>query len=414
MTELSMEALNSLSREELIALIVQLFAEVRQLRAEVERLKKPPTTSQNSSQPPSRDQKRNLPGGRRHRRRGAKPGHAKAERPWSDHPDQVIEAQVTHCADCGADLQTVPPQAVVRRQVTELPVVQPIVIETRQSQVVCPQCHHRQQGRLPEGLEAGRHFGPRLEATVTYLQHQQHMSYARTQATLHDLFGVGLSEGGQACILERAGQAAQIEAEAIHQQVIQSPVVGSDETGARVDGRTWWQWVFVSSTAIFHVIRSSRGKDVVAEVCGEQRIPTWVCDCWYPQLRAPADRFQLCLAHQIRNLQGLRERCPHLRWAEDLQALFRAAIHVAKRRDQLTERGFRRRVNQLEAQLDQLLQRRVTTKAAQPLLKRYRKYRDALLVFLHDPQVPWHNNACERALRPAVIHTGTALRALQC
>ncbi len=204
--------------------------------------------------------------------------------------------------------------------------------------------------------------------------------------------------------VERAGQAAQIEAEAIRQQVIQSPVVGSDETGARVDGRTWWQWVFVSSTAIFHVIRSSRGKDVVAEVCGEQRIPTWGCDCWYPQLRAPAERFQLCLAHQIRNLQGLRERCPHLRWAEDLQALFRAAIHVAKRRDQLTERGFRWRVNQLEAHLDQLLQRRVTTKAAQPLLKRYRKYRDALLVFLHDPQVPWHNNACERALRPAVIH----------
>ncbi len=57
---------------------MQLFAEVRRLRTEVERLKQPPTTSQNSSQPPSRDQKRNLPGGRRHRRRGAKPGHAKA------------------------------------------------------------------------------------------------------------------------------------------------------------------------------------------------------------------------------------------------------------------------------------------------------------------------------------------------
>ncbi len=55
MTELSPEALGNLSREELIALIVQLFAEVRQWRAEVERLKKPPTTSQNSSHPPSRD-----------------------------------------------------------------------------------------------------------------------------------------------------------------------------------------------------------------------------------------------------------------------------------------------------------------------------------------------------------------------
>jgi transposase len=404
MTELSLEALNSLSREELVALIVQLFAEVRRLQAEVDRLKKPPTTSQNSSQPPSRDQKRNLSSGRRHHRRGAKPGHAKAERPLSDHPDTVMEARVTQCADCGADLRTVVSQALVRRQVVELPVIQPVVIETRQHHVVCPQCHGVQHGPLPSGLEATRHFGPRLEATVTYLQHQQHMSYERTQATLQDLFGVSLSEGGQACILERAGQAAQVEAEAIRQQVVESPVVGSDETGARVDGRTWWQWVFASPHAIYHVIRPSRGRDVIAEVLGDQRIPTWVCDCWSPQLRAPADRFQLCLAHQIRNLQGLVDRCPHLRWAGDLQALFRTAIHLAKRREQLTVVGFQRRVRELERQLEQLLNRRVTTPAAQPLLKRYRKHRAHLFVFLHDPQVPWHNNACERALRPAVVH----------
>jgi transposase len=404
MTELSPEALNSLSREELIALIVQLFAEVRRLQAEVDRLKKPPTTSQNSSQPPSRDQKRNRSAGRRHHRRGAKPGHAKAERPLTDHPDTVLEARVTQCTDCGADLRAEVPQAMVRRQVVELPVIQPVVIETRQHQVVCPQCHRVQHGPLPEGLEATRHFGPRLEATVTYLQHQQHMSYERTQDTLQDIFGVALSEGGQACILEPAGQAAQVEAEAIRLQVVQSPVVGSDETGARVDGQTWWQWVFTSPTAIYHVIRASRGKDVIPEVLGDQRIPTWVCDCWSPQLKAPADQFQLCLAHQLRNLQGLLDRCPHLRWAGDLQTLFRTAIHLAKRREQLTAVGFQRRVRELEHQLEQLLNRRVTTPAAQPLLKRYRKHREHLFVFLHDPQVPWHNNACERALRPAVVH----------
>jgi hypothetical protein len=38
------------------------------------------------------------------------------------------------------------------------------------------------------------------------------------------------------------------------------------------------------------------------------------------------------------------------------------------------------------------------------LLKRYRRYRDSLLVFLHRPDVPAHNNACERALHPLVIH----------
>jgi transposase len=356
----------------------------------------------NSSQPPSRDQKTNLATGRRHRRRGAKPGHAKAERPLSDHPDTVLEARVTRCADCGADLHAVSAQAVVRRQVVELPILQPVVIETRQHQVVCPQCHMLQHGSLPEGLEATRHFGPRREATVTYLQHQQHLSYERTRDTLQEVFGVSLSEGGQACILERAGQAA--EAETIRQPVVQSPVIGSDETGARVDGQTWWQWVFASPTAIYHVIRASRGKDVIPEIFDDQRVTTWICDCWSPQLKAPAERFQLCLAHQIRNLQGLLDRCPHLRWASELQPLFRTAIHLAKRRDRLTESGLQRRVKALERQLEQLLHSRVVTPAAQPLVKRYRKHREQLFVFLHDPQVPWHNNACERALRPAVIH----------
>ena len=38
------------------------------------------------------------------------------------------------------------------------------------------------------------------------------------------------------------------------------------------------------------------------------------------------------------------------------------------------------------------------------LLDRYRKYRQALFVFLDRADVPAHNNACERALRPSVIH----------
>lgn len=78
-----------------------------------------------------------------------------------------------------------------------------MVIENRQHEVACPGCGRRQRGALPAGLEAEREFGPRLEATVTYVQHQQHLSYARTRAALTDLFGVALSEGGQACIVER-------------------------------------------------------------------------------------------------------------------------------------------------------------------------------------------------------------------
>ena len=52
MAKLKIEAL---SREELIELIYEMAKKISELEAEIARLKQPPTTSQNSSQPPSRD-----------------------------------------------------------------------------------------------------------------------------------------------------------------------------------------------------------------------------------------------------------------------------------------------------------------------------------------------------------------------
>lgn len=404
MTLPSAESLRDLSRDELIALVLQLAERLAQLEAEVERLKRLPTTSRNSSQPPSRDQKANAPKSKRKHHRGAKPGHTKADRPLTDKPDQVIEVHPSACAQCGQDLQGVAPSRTVRRQITELPDIKPVVIETRQHAVNCPACKHATRGVLPVGLEAERYFGPRLEATVTYFQHQQHLSYERTQTALADLFGVHLSEGGQACILERAGTLAQGQADELQGEVRQSAVVQSDETGARMDGRTWWEWVFVTATAVLHVIRPSRAVAVIEAVMGPARAGTWVCDCFPAQLGAPAERFQLCLAHQIRNLQGLIDQAPRLQWARELQALFRAAIHLGNRRTALTKPGFARRVTEVERWLDRWLARPVKTPAAGALVKRYRKHRAHLLVFLHDPAVPPHNNASERALRPSVVH----------
>jgi hypothetical protein len=60
--------LNQLSRDELIALVLAQFEQITKQQADYEALKmklekgkKPPTNSSNSSQPPSQDQKTNLP-----------------------------------------------------------------------------------------------------------------------------------------------------------------------------------------------------------------------------------------------------------------------------------------------------------------------------------------------------------------
>jgi transposase len=410
MTLPTTEHLAQLTHAELVALVTELVVAVQRLEAENQRLKAevakdpPPPTSHNSAQPPSRDRKRNLATNRRRKKHGPPFGHARQTRAWVAEPDRIIEAPVGICGHCQADLRGVEPRVVLRHQLTEIPPITPVVLETRQAEVVCPDCQRVTRGELPAGLDGGRSFGPRVAAMVIYLKHEQHLSYQRVTQLCQDLFGVAISEGGASAILQRAGVAAQLVAKEIGTQVAQSAVIGSDETSARVAGRTWWQWVFRSAVGVYFLIRASRGAKVIEEVMGRQHAECWVSDCLSAQLKAPARRRQVCLAHQLRDLQRVLDHQPQLPWALALQALFREAIHLGKRRTELAPPGYARRVTELEHRRDALLHRRVRGVLARRLQQRYRRHREHLFVFLHCPEVPPDNNACERALRPSVIH----------
>jgi transposase len=280
--------IDQLSREDLLALVKELIPVVEQvkllqqrvteLEAEVERLKGPPTTSRNSSQPPSRDQKSNRPINKPKKKHGPPFGHKRSVRELIDDPDRIISAKVEQCRQCQKNLHGTEPEKIVRRQVTELPEYRPIVIETQQDEVVCPDCQCLNRGKLPVGLEAERYFGPRLEATVVYLKHQQHLSYERIVQAVRELFGLELSEGGIASIIARAGNQAAVEAAEIKKQVIASPVIKSDETSARVGGDNFWHWVFIGASAVYHLITPRRNAKVIEDLMGNAKAEIWVCD----------------------------------------------------------------------------------------------------------------------------------------
>ena len=86
----------------------------------------------------------------------------------------------------------------------------------------------------------------------------------------------------------------------------------------------------------------------------------WGSDCWSAQLKAPAQGWQLCLAHQLRNLQAVVDRYPALFWAPALQTVFRYAIHVHNQRDQLPADQFAAQVARIAKLCDWLLARPVT------------------------------------------------------
>lgn len=406
------------SKEELIQIILMQAEQLGRLQAEFEQMKmdyeamklkyekhqKPPTSSKNSSQPPSKDQKGNQPKGRHRHKHGPPVGHEKHEREFVVQADRVISIRRKNCDHCHTDLRAESGQLIKVNQITEIPEAKAEVIEVRQYQIICPECHQVQVEEVPVGLEMERAFGSRLEATVVYYRQEQHMSYERTQLALLHLHGVEISQGGIDAIMQRAGKHALLAAESIEKDVQQSTVIHSDETSSRVKGDNWWEWVFWTTHAVLHVIRHNRSIDVIRDVMQTFVAEVWVSDCYGAQLKAPAKTRQLCLAHQLRNLQAVVDAHPKLGWPKALQALFRYAIHLHHQRHLLSPEQYAIQLARVEYHCDRLLQQTLAPPDANRLKKRYLKYRQNLFVFLYRTDVEPTNNVAERALRPSVIH----------
>jgi transposase len=398
------DALAELSREQLIELVLGLAARVAELEA---RLGQPPKTPGNSSVPPSVGYKANRAERRARKRRGGHDGISRRRQP----PDVIVRCRPSACAGCGEPLALAGQRRVGRSQVIELPPLRPVVVEAWQYAARCGGCGQRTKGSYPAGLEPTRTFGPQIEALLGYLHERHHIGYERLVEVCRDLFGLSISEGGIDNALRRLAERARPTYEAIGAEVRAGPVIGSDETGARVAGKTAWQWVFQTPGASYHMIVPRRNAEVIAAFLGETRPAGWVSDLWRPQLQVDAETHQICLSHQIRNLTYAVEADGYAGrvWAVELRHLLGRAIHLHGIRDTLTPASFTRRRRRIENAVDRLVFRtflpeQPDTANARRLQDRYREHRTSLFVFFDRPDVPPTNNASEQDLRPSVIH----------
>jgi transposase len=420
------EALRRLSRDELIELVVRLTEMVAvagqqqerlaeldrrlaELQAEVQRLSEPPKTSENSSVPPSVGFKANRVA-RRRRGRGRKRGHPGRSRRRQT-PDVIVRCRPSTCTGCGDPLPLEGQRRVGRSQVVDLPPVRPVVVEAWQYAARCRGCGARTKGTYPAGLEPTRTFGPGIEALLGHFHERHHISYERLVEVCREVFGLTISEGGIDQALRRLAERARPTYEAIGAQVRAGPVIGSDETSARVAGRNAWHWVFQTPEASYHVIVPRRNADVITAFLGDTRPEGWVSDLWSPQVKVDAETHQLCLAHQIRNLTYAVEADGYagLVWAVELRHLFGRAVHLHTIRETITPASFTRRRRLIENAVDRLVFRACLPDApdtdnARRLQERYRQHRASLFVFFDRPDVPPTNNASEQDLRPSVIH----------
>jgi len=421
------EALAGLSHEELLELLLrqvevvgqqqEALAErdaaierrdqkIRELEEELAQFRRPVKTPANSSVPPSRSQKANRVE-RRGRKRGPRRGHAGVSRLRSE-PDVIGECRPSACGGCGESLPQTGGRRIGRSQVTDLPPVQPVVIEAWLYAATCAHCEEQTMGAYPAGLEPRRTFGPGIEAVLSYLHERHHVGYERLVELCRDLFGLQISQGGIGNALRRLVERARPTYAAIRETVRGSPVINSDETGARVNGRPQYQWTFQSVKASYHLIVPSRSGEVIDAFLDGVEPEVWGSDLYAPQMLTPAGAHQICLSHQERDLTFAVEADPRNEriWAVELRHVFGRAIRLHHDRGQITPQSFVRRRTRIEKATDRLVFDRYLapqTEAAR-LQRRYRTHRDSLYVFLYRDDVEPTNNSSERDLRPSVIH----------
>ncbi len=171
-------------------------------------------------------------------------------------------------------------------------------------------------------------YGPRVEAYVWYLSVFQYVPYQRLALLFQDMFGLPISEGSISNLLKRAATKATPIYEAIHKELAQARYVGSDETGAKVNGKNWWVWVWQNASNTFLKAAPSPGSQTVVDTFLDGLPNATVgSDRWAAQLKTACQAKQLCLAHLQRDLIFLEES-EKSSWATHCKTLLQDALKV--------------------------------------------------------------------------------------
>jgi hypothetical protein len=201
-----------------------------------------------------------------------------------------------------------------------------------------------------------------------------------------------------------AAQAAQSR-----EQVRASPVVHTDETGWRENGRNGYVWSFSTPTARYFVHGSRAGREVDTAL-GPEFAGVLVSD-FYAAYDPGRTAKQRCWVHRLRDVQALRQQHPAdaalAAWATRLPELFERG-RAGATGPPPGPRAAQRRQQALRADLQAALQQLAMPPETEPppvyqtLAKRLRRYEGELFPFVTEPGVPADNHAAERSLRQLV------------
>jgi len=360
--------------------------------------------SNNSSMPPSKDENRpprtSSLREKGNRKAGGQPGHEGKTLEMAETPDEIIEHHSCFCPECGKDVSDLPFEFCGKRQIIDIPTIKQVVTEHRVYRCKCT-CGKVVESDFPVGVDSPVKYGKSIESFIGYLSVRQYLPFKRLQEMLNDIFAVQISEGGLHCLLNRLASKGVDAYEIIRQNVLRSRVIGTDETGVKINGKKHWFWTWQNNRATYIVTSTNRGTTTINENMSEiSQEAVLVHDCWKAHFQTPVKKHQLCTAHLERETKYLEERYK-VSWPVRFRVMLREA---QKLKNQFAPADYyypNQLRTHLEKELDNLLSEPLEPKHKEMIAfqKRIIKYHDHVFTFLYHPDVPPDNNGSERAIR---------------
>lgn len=377
----------------MLGFVHDLALENRKLRTEIEAFQaKLNQNSANSNKPPSSDS----PFPPRPKKPKKTSPHKKRNgvRQQCLRPTEITELHPGPCS-CGCS-DLLDPEPYYIHQHIEIPVPRLDVEHIILYRGRCSRCGRMVKALIPPEKRTG--FGPRLSAIIAELCGVHGDSRRAVQDYLLSVFGLPVSQGGIQKVIDRVSQAIRPHYEVIAEVARDAPVGHVDETSWRRKAKLVWLWVMAGTRAALFMIHPRRSKAAFTEL-----VQDWsgilVTD-GYGVYRQWAGQRQACLAHLIREAEGLAERkdaslvkCGA--WARDE---LRRLCHMSKAPPTVGEwRAFFARFKRLISIYGD------RKDDAGKFARRLELEMEHLWLFLQEPGVAPTNNHAERMLRFAVL-----------
>jgi transposase len=408
---MSREELLKLNKEELVEIIMALQEQIVALTLRIaeleERLNQ---NSSNSGKPPSSDGLAKPAAKSLRAKSGKKPGGQKGHKGHGlkidREPDEEVIAQPAECPKCRHNLDGCPMFHSDTRYVLDV-VIKTKLVKYNICETICESCGETVVA-APSECAGTVNYGNALRSLCVVLTNYANVGIDKTHKILRDLIGLPVSAGTVKNIMSEFAGLTEPTIENIKENLLKSTTLNADETGVRVAGRTQWAHVASNEKYTLITVHGKRGKEgsesggVLPEYTGNL-----VHDCWKPYFGFDKCKHAVCCAHLLRELNAQIE-CGH-KWAADMKALLLEMKSVVERykdedKGELSlyyrEKFENRYKRILDAANIEIGPRKTRKKSkAENLLRRLREYREEIMRFTDDFNVPFDNNQAERDIR---------------